>query len=57
MSHQSEQQLEDTLIAQLNHLGFGSVVLEDTAALMVNLRVQLEKFNQTVFSDNGIPEF
>lgn len=52
MSHQSEQQLEDTLIAQLNHFGFGTVVLEDTNAMMGNLRGQLEKFNETTFSDN-----
>lgn len=51
MSHQSEQQLENTLISQLNRLGFATVVLEDTKALELNLRAQLEKFNQTTFSD------
>lgn len=51
MVHQSEQQLEKTLIEQLNRLGFLSVVLEDANAMVVNLKSQLEKFNQTTFSD------
>ena len=51
MLHQSEQQLETTLITQLNRLGFASVVIKDTDALMQNLRAQLEKFNKTTFSD------
>ncbi|MCX6733472.1 MAG: type I restriction endonuclease subunit R [Candidatus Peregrinibacteria bacterium] len=50
MTHQSEQQLENTLIEQLGRLGFESVVLENTAAMISNLREQLGKFNQTVFS-------
>jgi len=52
MTHQSEQQLEKTLIEQLGRLGFSSVVLEDAAAMVANLRGQLEKFNQTTFSDD-----
>ena len=51
MPHQSEQQLENTLIKQLNKLGFESVVIEDKAALEANLRKQLEKLNETTFSD------
>lgn len=51
MSHQSEQQLEKNLIEWLNLLGFVSVVVEDTEALLRNLRTQLNKFNQTTFSD------
>lgn len=51
MTHQSEQQLENTLIKQLSSLGFSSVTLEDSAALELNLRKQLEKFNQITFSD------
>lgn len=51
MSHQSEQQLENTLITQLGQLGFSSVVLKDTDAIIANLRGQMEKFNQTAFSD------
>lgn len=51
MTHQTEQQLENALIEQLGQLGFASVVLEDTKALVANLRTQLEKFNKTTFSD------
>jgi len=51
MPHQSEQQLEEELIAQLGRLGFLNVVLADSAALVSNLRGQLEKFNGTSFSD------
>jgi len=51
MTHQSEQQLENTLISQLNRLGFVTVVLEDSEAVEINLRSQLEKFNKTTFSD------
>lgn len=49
---QSEQQLENTLISQLQSLGFASVVLEDSDALVKNLKTQLEKFNETTFSDS-----
>jgi len=51
MTHQSEQQLEGTLIKQLERLGFLNVVIEDDDALLKNLRTQLEKFNKTTFSD------
>jgi len=51
MPHQSEQKLEKTLIKQLNKLGFSSVTIEDDNALINNLRAQLEKFNETNFSD------
>lgn len=51
MTHQSEQKLEQTLIKQLNRLGFLSVVIKDDKELLENLRTQLEKFNQTKFSD------
>lgn len=51
MTHQSELELEKTLMSQLQGLGFGTVVLPDTASLVKNLRSQLEKFNETSFSD------
>ncbi len=51
MNHQSEAQLEKTLIEQLGRLGFLPVVLEDAEALVANLRAQLEKFNGVTFSD------
>jgi len=50
MTHQSEQQLEKTLIEQLHGLGFLPVVIEDTTSMMLNLKSQLEKFNKTTFS-------
>lgn len=52
MTHQSEQQLESALIKQLEVLGFTPIVLEDTTAMIKNLRAQLEKLNQTAFSDD-----
>jgi len=52
MTTQSEQQLEETLISQMQRLGFVPVVLADSAALITNLKTQLEKFNQTTFSEN-----
>ena len=52
MTHQSEQQLEKTFIEQLNRLGFSPIVLEDTTAIVANLKTQLEKFNQIAFSDD-----
>jgi type I restriction enzyme R subunit len=51
MTHQSEQQLEKTLVEQLKRFGFLPIVLEDADALVVNLKNQLEKFNKTKFSD------
>lgn len=50
MTHQSEKQLEDTLIEQLTGLGFSPVVLDDTGAMVANLKSQLEKFNHVTFS-------
>jgi len=52
MTHQSEQQLEKELMQQLNRLGFENVTIPDSDALVTNLRTQLEKFNQTAFSDS-----
>jgi type I restriction enzyme, R subunit len=49
---QSELQLEKELIEQLEELGFERVSIPDTNTLLVNLRNQLEKFNQTHFSDS-----
>ncbi len=51
MTHQSEFQLENELIAQLNDLGFENVSIKDIADLESNLRSQLEKFNKTSFTD------
>lgn len=52
MMHQSEQELEKTLIKQLQGLGFDAIVLPDADAMQANLRIQLGKFNATSFSDS-----
>lgn len=49
---QSELQLENELVEQLSHLGFNKVSIFDSTSLITNLRSQLEKFNQTTFSDS-----
>ena len=49
---QSERQLEEALLHQLEGLGFSIAVLPDAAAVHLNLKVQLEKFNETIFSDS-----
>lgn len=51
MSPQSEQQLESTLVKQLNKLGFASVVIKEESELLLNLWAQLNKFNKTRFSN------
>ena len=48
---QSELQLENELITQLNRLGFKSVAIADGDTLLANLKQQLEVFNGTTFSD------
>jgi len=50
-STQSEQALEDALIGQLGSFGYSYVSIPDDAALKANLKAQLEKHNQTTFSD------
>lgn len=52
MSHQSELQLENTLVSQLETLGFSPVELEGEGALKKNLKTQLEKFNEMEFSED-----
>ncbi len=51
MTHQSESQLEKSLVERLTRLGFVPVTIEDNTKLETNLRSQLEKFNRTTFSD------
>lgn len=48
---QSEQILEEKLIAQLQTLGYEKVRIQNEADLLINLKNQLEKHNQTTFSD------
>lgn len=50
MSKQSEQILEEQLIAQLQKLGYGLVSIKDETALIANLKQQLEKHNNITFT-------
>ncbi|MCH7410194.1 type I restriction endonuclease subunit R [Belliella sp. DSM 111904] len=51
MSKQSEQILEEQLIAQLQKLGYAYLPIADEKALIANLKSQLEKHNQISLSD------
>jgi type I restriction enzyme R subunit len=51
MTTQSEQQLENALIDQLQTLGWERVTITDEADLVANLRRQLELHNGTTLSD------
>lgn len=51
MSKQSEQILEEQLITQLQKLGYGYITLNNEAALLGNLKSQLEKHNNISLSD------
>ena len=52
MTTQSEEQLENKLIQQLVGLGFERTDIKDKKELEGNLKTQLEKFNNTSFSDS-----
>lgn len=47
MTYQSEQELEELLIAQLQKQGYSMVTIPDEDALKVNFREQLNKFNES----------
>jgi len=51
MSTQPEQILENQLVEQLSTLGYGKVSVPDEAALLANLKAQLEKHNNIQFSE------
>ena len=51
-AYQSEAQLEDALIAQLQTQGYEYVDIHTSAELEANLRVQLERLNGIKFTDN-----
>ncbi len=51
MTTQSEQTLENNLIAQLVTQGYEKIVLPDTTAMLTNLKAQLEKHNNVQLSD------
>lgn len=51
MPYQSEQQLENGLIKQLEGLGYLRVEIKDEADLIANLKRQLEKHNEVELSE------
>ena len=51
-AYQSEAQLEDALIAQLQSQGYEYVDIHTSAELEANLRKQLERLNNITFTDN-----
>lgn len=52
MTTQSEQSLETNLIAQLEQMKYERVTIHHEQDLMMNLKAQLEKHNQTAFSES-----
>lgn len=50
MAKQSEQILEEQLVVQLQKLGYRYALINDETALVANLKTQLEKHNNTIFS-------
>ena len=57
MSHQSEQVLEDQLVAQLQRLGYAFVSVKDEKELIANLKAQLEIHNQDALTSTGGGKF
>ena len=51
MSRQSEQILEEQLITQLQKLGYSYIVINSEKDLLLNLKGQLEKHNQSNIQD------
>ena len=52
MSTQSEQVLEDNLVAQLVEQGFAKVAVTDEGAMLANLKAQLEAFNEVTLTES-----
>lgn len=50
MSTQPEQVLENQLVEQLSRQGYAKVSIPDEAALLANLKAQLEKHNNITFT-------
>ncbi len=50
MAKQSEQVLEEQLVANLQKLGYALIIIKDETALIANLKQQLEKHNNITFS-------
>ncbi len=56
MTTQPEQILENNLIAQLQRLGYKSVVIKDENDLLANLKSQLEVHNKRELSENDFKQ-
>lgn len=56
MTTQSEQILEEQLIQQLSNNGYERITIKDEAALLLNLKKQLEKHNNKTFSDSDFKQ-
>ncbi len=52
MCTETEQQLENKLIKQLVDMGYEKVHVSNEEELLTNLKLQLQKHNQTTFSDS-----
>jgi len=52
MTTQSEQTLENNLIAQLEEMKYERIVISDESELLRNLKLRLEKHNKLTLSDN-----
>lgn len=56
MAYQSEQELENKLVAQLAEQGFERVQITDTKSLRENLKAQLSKLNGFEISDTELKQ-
>lgn len=56
MTSQSELILEQNLISQLAANGYDKVTIKDETDLLANLKKQLEKHNNKVFSDSDFKQ-
>ena len=56
MSYQSEQQLENNLVAQLTGQAFEFVKIGDVQALRTNLQMRLSKLNNIAISENELKQ-
>ena len=56
MAYQSEQELENKLVAQLAKQDFERVKITDTKSLRVNLKAQLSKLNGFEISDTELKQ-
>ena len=56
MAYQSEQELENNLVAQLAKQGFERVQITDTKSLRANLKAQLSKLNGFDISDTELKQ-